>query len=383
MNSLAVHRDFWRGRRVLVTGHTGFKGAWLSFWLTELGAKVAGLALAPATKPNLFELLDLQARMVGIEADINDREVLRQVLYRAQPEVVFHLAAQSLVRSSYKDPVGTIAVNVLGLTCLLDEVRRAPAVRAVVVVTSDKCYENRDWDWGYREIDALGGHDPYSASKGAAEIIAASMRRSFFAPYVAQGHPARIATVRAGNVIGGGDWSADRLVPDIVRGCLGEEGVVRLRNPQAVRAWQHVLEPVAAYMGLAQHLYGNTPGVDQPWNLGPDADAGRTVGEVARGLTAALGRGRIETLEPEDAPHETHLLRLDCSKVRSAFGWRPRFDFHQTIELTAGWYSAWKHGYEVAALTRDQIGMHSSPGKPPVAEEATGSHAVSNGGSVI
>jgi CDP-glucose 4,6-dehydratase len=361
MNGLAVDRDFWRGRRVLVTGHTGFKGAWLSFWLAEFAAEVAGLALAPATKPNLFELLGLQSRMAGVEADINDREALRQVLNRARPEVVFHLAAQSLVRPSYEDPVGTIAANVLGLTCLLDEVRRAPAVQAVVVVTSDKCYENRNWDWGYREIDALGGHDPYSASKAAAEIIAASMRRSFFAPYVAQGHPARIATVRAGNVIGGGDWSVDRLVPDIVRGCLGEEGVVRLRNPQAVRPWQHVLEPVAAYMGLAQQLYRNAPAVDQSWNFGPDGDAGRTVVEVARALTAALGRGRIEMPEHENAPHEARLLRLDCSKVRTTFGWRPRFNFDETIELTARWYSAWKHGHNVPAFTRDQIEMHSSP----------------------
>ena len=224
--------SFWTGRRVVITGQTGFKGAWLAFWLAELGAEVSGLALPPETTPNLHDILDLPTRGRFVHADINDRGALDELIRVARPEVVIHMAAQALVRRSYATPIETFAANVVGVVTLLDVVCRCPDTRAVVVVTSDKAYENMNWPWGYRETDALGGHDPYSASKACAEIAAASMRRGFFGP---GGHPARIATARAGNVIGGGDWAEDRLTPDIVRGCLGSEGVVRLRNPEAVR----------------------------------------------------------------------------------------------------------------------------------------------------
>jgi CDP-glucose 4,6-dehydratase len=343
---------FWAGRRVVITGQTGFKGAWLAFWLAELGAEVSGLALPPDTTPNLHDMLNLPARGNFALADINDRAAVDQMVRRARPEVVIHMAAQALVRRSYAAPIETFAANVVGVVTLLDVVRHCPETRAVVIVTSDKAYENRNWPWGYRETDGLGGHDPYSASKACAEIAVASMRRGFFH---SKGHNARIATVRAGNVIGGGDWAEDRLTPDIVRGCLGAEGVVRLRNPSAVRPWQHVMEPLSAYLMLAKRLYEEPEGFDEAWNIGPDSSENRSVRVVAEALVAALGRGRIEAAPEVDGPHEAHLLRLDCAKAQSRLGWRPRLDFSTTIDLTASWYSAWARGEEMVALTRAQI----------------------------
>lgn len=348
----SITSTFWAGRRVLVTGHTGFKGAWLAFWLAEMGAEVSGLALPPSGEPNLHDILGIAGLGRFVQADINDRAALDALLAEARPEVVVHMAAQSLVRPSYAAPVETFATNLLGTVSLLDAVRRCPEVRSVLVVTSDKAYENREWAWGYRETDALGGHDPYSASKGCAEIATASMRRSFFGP---GRHPARIATVRAGNVIGGGDWSVDRLVPDIVRGCLGEEGVVRLRNPGAVRPWQHVLEPLSAYLLLAERLCTAPEGIDEAWNIGPDAAENRPVREVAEAVVAALGRGRIEPAPDSGAPHEAHLLTLDCAKARAVLGWRPKLDFSACVEMTAAWYAAWARGEDMRAVTRAQI----------------------------
>ncbi|WP_298885007.1 CDP-glucose 4,6-dehydratase [uncultured Bradyrhizobium sp.] len=348
--------DFWRGKRVLVTGHTGFKGAWLSLWLTKLGAAVTGYSLAPKTNPSLFELTGLGGQLSSnISADINDQHRLGAALTSSSPEIVFHLAAQALVRDSYSDPVGTFATNVGGVATLLDSVRRCPSVRAVVVVTSDKCYENREWVWPYREIDRLGGRDPYSASKGCAEIATRSMQLSFFAPYAAEGHPARIASVRAGNVIGGGDWANDRLVPDIVRGCLGPDAEVRLRNPNAIRPWQHVLEPLGAYLEIAEKLALGHPGIDEAWNIGPEIDENRPVIQVAEALAAALGVGRVVCEKREGDPHEATLLQLDCQKAKSQLRWRPRLQFADAIRYTADWYAAWKREQNMAALTRAQI----------------------------
>jgi CDP-glucose 4,6-dehydratase len=355
LEDVEVDPAFWQGRRVLVTGHTGFKGAWLSLWLSQLGAQVSGIALAPESSPSLFELARLDGVMASRIADINDRAALDEVIAAFDPQIVFHLAAQALVRASYADPVATFATNVGGVVSLLDAVRRAPSVQAVVVVTSDKCYDNREWPWGYRESDALGGRDPYSASKGCAEIAAASMRSSFFAPYAPGGHPARIATVRAGNVIGGGDWSPDRLVPDIVRSILGPPGEVVLRNPNAIRPWQHVLEPLAAYLLIAQRLAEQAPGMDDAWNIGPDAADIRAVRDVAQALLAALGRGRMVEAADPNGPHEARLLALDCAKARTVLGWRPRLSFAECMDWTASWYGAWHEGRDVAAITREQI----------------------------
>jgi CDP-glucose 4,6-dehydratase len=349
---MLVTPAFWAGRRVLITGHTGFKGAWLATWLAGLGAELSGLALPPTTTPNLHDLMGVARLGRFVTSDINDRPSLDALMAREQPEIVIHMAAQALVRDSYAAPVATFAANVLGTVSLLDAVRRCPATRAVVVVTSDKAYENHEWSRGYREDDAMGGHDPYSASKGCAELAAASMRRSFFGP---AGHPARIATLRAGNVIGGGDWSADRLVPDIIRGCLGPAGEVLLRNPGAVRPWQHVLEPLAAYLLIAERLCTAPDGIDEAWNIGPDSAENRPVLDVAHAVVAALGRGHIRLAPDPAALHEAQLLMLDCAKARHSLGWRPRLDFAATVALTADWYGAWHRDQDVAAVTRAQI----------------------------
>jgi CDP-glucose 4,6-dehydratase len=347
--------EFWRGRRVLVTGHTGFKGAWLCAWLEKMGAVLKGVALPPETDPSLFTLLGLSERFESELFDIADGARLTRSLTTFQPEVVLHLAAQAIVRASYDAPVATFATNVVGTAALLEAVRRTPSVKSVVIVTSDKCYENREWKRGYREDDRLGGRDPYSASKGCAEIVARSMQLSFFVPYAPKGHPARISTVRAGNVIGGGDWSRDRLIPDIVRGCLGSDGVVDIRNPGAVRPWQHVLEPLAGYLCVAERLTIAPDGVDQPWNFGPDDSASRPVLEVARAIVEVLGRGRIEVPVSADAPHEAQMLYLDSTKARQILGWQPLFDFDEAIGVTAAWYLAWARGENVRTVTSAQI----------------------------
>ncbi|GAA0306523.1 CDP-glucose 4,6-dehydratase [Sphingomonas oligophenolica] len=349
---LVVDPAFWSERRVFVTGHTGFKGAWLTFWLRRMGAGVTGYALPPCTTPTLFGLLGLPQDHF---ADICDTAALDAAIRAARPEIVLHLAAQALVRPSFDDPVGTFAANVVGTAALLDSVRRTDGVRAVIIVTSDKCYENREWAWGYREVDRLGGHDPYSASKGAAEIVTASMRQSYFAPYKARGHPARIASVRAGNVIGGGDWSTDRLVPGIVRSILTGDGSVTLRKPGAVRPWQHVLDPVAAYLGLAQRLYEGDAGTDEAFNFGPADDDARQVVEVAEAMIAAFGQGHILIDSPPDQPHEANLLRLDCSKAVAQLCWHPRWNFADAAMNTASWYAQHAKGEDVTAITTAQI----------------------------
>ena len=354
-----MNRAFWQGRRVFLTGHTGFKGAWLAAWLDRMGAEVTGFSLAPEGEHNLWRLLGLTG-VRSVIGDISDRAALGRAMAGARPEIVLHLAAQALVRRSYREPVQTFAANVMGVANLLDAARDLPDLRAVVIVTSDKCYDNVEQIWGYRESDALGGRDPYSASKGAAEIVAASMAQSFFLPGRADGHPARIATARAGNVIGGGDWSEDRLVPDIVRGCLGPEGAVTLRAPGSVRPWQHVLEPLRGYLMLAERLHAGEDAAAGGWNFGPDRRDERSVAEVAGAIVAALGHGRIVTDPAAATLHEAKLLRLDCTKARLGLGWEPVLDFAGTVRLTAGWYAGWASGRDAPALCRDQIATYET-----------------------
>ncbi|WP_171133169.1 MULTISPECIES: CDP-glucose 4,6-dehydratase [unclassified Ruegeria] len=355
-----VNPNFWTGKRVLVTGHTGFKGAWLTLWLNQMGAEVTGVSLLPDSTPNLWDLSG-QSDVEHHQIDIRDRSALINVVQGTKPDIVLHLAAQSLVRRSYQDPAGTFATNVMGTVHLLEAIAAAKTVQACVIVSSDKCYENREDGRSFVETDPMGGLDPYSGSKGCTELATQAMRHSFFAPYAQGGHPCRIASARAGNVIGGGDWSEDRLVPDIIRGCLGDEGRVEIRSPNAVRPWQHVLEPLRGYLMLAEGLYAQHDGHDSGWNFGPDQSDERPVIDVAQALTSALGQGRIEIDMPEDAPYESTTLRLDSSRARQ-IGWAPKLNFEETIRMVADWYAGWSRGDDVTALCLSQINDYQNRG---------------------
>lgn len=350
MEAVALDAAFWRDRKVLVTGHTGFKGAWLALWLRQLGARVVGYALAPPTRPSLFETARAGEGIVSLTGDVRDLERLAAMVAEHRPEVVFHLAAQALVRESYADPVATYATNVLGTVHLLEALRRAGCARAAVNVTSDKCYENREWIWPYRESDPMGGHDPYSASKGAAELVAAAWRRSFF-----DGHgTALLASARAGNVIGGGDWAADRLIPDIVRALIAGRDV-DIRSPGSVRPWQHVLDALGGYVLLAGHmLQTGDRRFAEGWNFGPaDSDA-RPVGWIVERMLSAWGRGGWKR---DEAPqvHEAHLLRLDCSKARAALGWRPAWQLETALEKIVTWHQAVDRGEDARTISLNQL----------------------------
>lgn len=352
----------WQGRDVLVTGHTGFKGGWLCLWLQQLGARVHGYALAPPTQPNLFDAYGLERLLESdTRADLADRDALRQCLGKTRPSVVFHLAAQSLVRESYAEPVSTFATNVMGTAHLLQAVRESDCVRAVVVATTDKVYENHETGRAFREGDALGGNDPYSASKAACEITTASFRASFFT----SDNAARIATARAGNVIGGGDWAADRLVPDCLRAFAAGEAV-HLRYPHAVRPWQHVLEPLSGYLKLGQALLAaDGMSFARAWNFGPATTDDASVGTVARQLAALWGgSARVGADVGTDHPHEAGLLRLDSELAARQLGWRPRWDLSQALAMTVAWQQCWLAGGDVAELGRTQIQHHMDSAGP-------------------
>jgi len=324
-------REFWRDRSVVVTGHTGFKGGWLVTWLLDLGARVTGYALTPHTTPSYFVRCGLAERVTSHVADVRDAEALQGALATARPSVVFHLAAQPIVRLSYRAPLETISINVLGTATLLEAIRHTPSVEAVVVVTSDKCYENIERPQGYLETDPLGGHDPYSASKAAAELIASAYRRSFFAE-----RGPRVATVRAGNVIGGGDWAADRLVPDAMRALVAGDPI-RVRNPAAVRPWEHVLEPLGGYLRLAERLAGSERFAGA-WNFGPrDSDA-VPVGVLADLIVGQWEGAHWESTPEDKPPHEAGLLRLDWTKARTQLGWHPGLTLKEAVAVTVRWY---------------------------------------------
>lgn len=344
-----VSPAFWRGRRVLVTGHTGFKGGWLSLWLQSMGADVCGFALPPATAPALFHVADVARGMHSILGDVRDHEKLRQTVAAARPDIVLHLAAQPLVPYSYAEPVETFSTNVMGTVNLLEACRHQPGLKAVVVVSSDKCYENREQRWGYRETDPMGGHDPYSASKGCTELVVASYRRSFLA---ARG--VALASARAGNVIGGGDWTPSRLVPDALAAFARGEAVV-LRNPDAIRPWQHVLEPLAGYLLLAQRLFEHGEAFAEGWNFGPDEADARTVGWIADTLAAGWGGGAAWRASDEPRIHEAHTLKLECTKARARLGWRPRWKAEDAVSRSLAWYQAWRAGADMHRYTLDEI----------------------------
>jgi CDP-glucose 4,6-dehydratase len=332
--------SFFKDKRVFITGHTGFKGSWLSLWLLKQGAAIKGYALEPNTSPALFELLGLKEDIDSVIADIRDAKRLADEIGSFKPEIVFHLAAQPLVRVAYQEPVLTYETNVLGTAHLYEAIRRIDGIRAVVCVTSDKCYENKEWSWGYREIEALGGHDPYSASKACQEIVTASYRNSYFHPAeYEKSHRTAIASARAGNIIGGGDWSKDRLIPDCARALSKGETII-IRNPQAVRPWQHVLDPLAGYLILAQRLLERGAAYAEPWNFGPNDSIPLTVEELVRKCIAIWGKGDYR-IAKEKQPHEARHLRLDASKASERLGFRPLFSQEEAISETMQWYKSY------------------------------------------
>ena len=350
-----VNRDFWKGKRVFVTGHTGFKGSWLSLWLHSLGAEVTGYSLAPPTDPSLFALADLAKRIRSIEGDIRDFQSLLGSMNQCRPEVVIHMAAQAIVRKSYKDPLETYSTNVMGTVNLLEAIRRTGGVKVAVNVTSDKCYENKEWLWGYRETDPMGGFDPYASSKGCAELITAAYRRSFFNPSEIEKHGVGVASVRAGNVIGGGDWAVDRLIPDIMTSFLNGKPVL-IRSPKAIRPWQHVLDPLSGYLLLVEKLYKQRPEFADAWNFGPLDDDSKPVSWIVEHIAALWGNGARFEIDQNDNPHEATYLKLDCTKAKNLLGWKPRLDIHQALDWTVSWYKQYKDNpYSVYDFTLYQI----------------------------
>jgi CDP-glucose 4,6-dehydratase len=343
-----MFNNIYHNVSVLITGHTGFKGSWLALWLSQLGARVTGYSLLPPTQPNHFQLLDID--IVSVIGDVRDAEKLKQVLKERKPHIVFHLAAQSIVRLSYKNPVETFTSNVMGTINLLEASRDSGTIQAIVNVTSDKCYENREWPWGYREIDSVGGYDPYSASKGCSEIITSCWRNSFFnLKDYGNSHQTLLASGRSGNVIGGGDWADDRLIPDIMRAVSKDEEVM-IRNPRATRPWQHVLEPLSGYLLLGQKLLEGQKEFAEAWNFGPCEERSVTVGEIVEQVKKAWPKIRYEIREVLDQPHEAGMLSLDCSKARAVLQWSPTWNGNTTVENTVKWYRAFYESEEVRSL---------------------------------
>ena len=353
LESVAMNPQFWRNKKVLLTGHTGFKGSWLSLWLQSLGADVLGFSLPPPTDPSLYVLAGVERGMRCVEGDIRDLQHIGKVTREFQPEIVFHLAAQSLVRHSYSDPVGTYATNVLGTAHVLEAAREVSSIRAIVVVTTDKCYENQEDGRAYRETDPLGGFDPYSSSKASAELVTAAYRNSFLAGR------AGVASARAGNVIGGGDWALDRLIPDVVRGVF-ENHEVLIRNPHSIRPWQHVLEPLQGYLLLAEKLYDDPSRFSQGWNFGPDESDSVPVALLLEKLGQCWGPGMTWRIDNGQHHHEAKYLRLDSSKARTTLGWRPRWKLDEALEATAQWYKALQLQKNAASFTLEQIRAYQS-----------------------
>jgi CDP-glucose 4,6-dehydratase len=352
--------NFYRDRRVFVTGHTGFKGSWLTQWLLELGAQIRGYSLLAPSEPSLFAVLRLERDIDSVIADIRDGERIRKAMNEFKPEVVFHLAAQPLVRVSYEEPRLTYETNVIGTLSVYEAVRSCESVRAVVSVTTDKCYENQEWLWGYREDDLLGGYDPYSSSKACAELMTRAYRNSFFNPRsYGHSHRVAIATARAGNVIGGGDWAKDRLLPDAVRSIMADEPV-RIRNPKAIRPWQHVLEPLSGYLRLAEILLRDGTGFGDAWNFGPDESDCISVEHVVSSFLQLWQRTKGYLADGSEQLHEAGYLRLDSSRARQLLQWKPRWKIEEAIVRTVDWYKTFYKAEDPGDLTRTQIHSYES-----------------------
>ena len=347
-----MNGSFWQSRRVLITGHTGFKGSWLSLWLQCLGARVVGYALDPPTRPNLFEVAKVADGMSSIAGDVLNKNDLHRIIVEHQPEVVFHLAAQSLVRESYRKPVETFSTNVMGLVHLLEAVRTIGGVRAVVCVTSDKCYQNREWVWGYREDEPMGGYDPYSSSKGCSELVAAAYRNSFFNESEYSQHGIAVATARAGNVIGGGDWAKDRLLPDLIRSVISGQDII-LRNPHAIRPWQHVLDPLAGYLMLAECLFKEGPRFGEAWNFAPAES--HTVSQVVGQLLSLWGSQVCARHDQSHQPHEDHYMILDSTKARVKLEWKPILDLTASLSWIVEWVKRFQSGADMRSVIESQI----------------------------
>lgn len=349
-----INKKFWQGKKVFITGHTGFKGSWLCLWLNSLGAKVTGYSLHPPTQPSLFELCRVNELVTTVIGDIRDVELLTKTMLAAQPEIVIHMAAQALVRDSYKSPVDTYAINVMGTVHILEAVRACKSVRAIVNVTTDKCYENKEWAWGYRENEPMGGYDPYSNSKGCSELVTASYRSSFFNPEDYKKHGVGVATARAGNVIGGGDWAIDRLIPDCINALLQHEKI-RIRNPHSIRPWQYVLEPLSGYLMLAQNLYEHGEIFAEGWNFGPNDNDAKQVEWIVQKMCEAWGDNATYEVDKGNYPHEAHYLKLDCSKAKIKLNWQPRWNLEQALEKIIEWVRAYQKRMNMRDICLQQI----------------------------
>jgi CDP-glucose 4,6-dehydratase len=352
-----LNRSFWRGRRVLLTGHTGFKGSWLSLWLDALGAEVTGYALAPPSRPSLFEQANLAKTVRSICADIRDFERLKTAIGDCAADVVIHMAAQSVVRRGYEDPLETYSSNVMGTVHVLEAIRQLQQPCAVVIVTSDKCYSNREWVWGYRENEPMGGRDPYSNSKGCAELVTTAYREAFFPPASLNRHGVAIASARAGNAIGGGDWTSDQLIPDLMRAFLAGQSCL-IRNSSAIRPWQFVLEPLRGYLMLAERLAEDASHFACGWNFGPNEADSKPVGWVADELVRLWGEGASWSCDARIHPPETHFLKLDASKARACLKWHPVLPLHQALDWIVDWYRGFQMGADLGSLTRAQINRY-------------------------
>ena len=351
---MSFNTRFWNGKTVFLTGHTGFKGSWLALWLLKLGARVHGYSLSPPTVPNMFDVIDIKSSLSSHTiSDIRDLDSLRSAVSKAEPDILIHMAAQPIVRDSYRMPVETYATNVMGTINVLEAARAIDCVKSVVCVTTDKCYENKEWFWGYRENEPLGGYDPYSSSRACAEIAVSSWRRSFFGD--GGRHQAAVATARAGNVIGGGDWAKDRLVPDCIKAIIRGEKII-VRSPYSIRPWQHVLDPLSGYLVLARKLYEDGYKYAEAWNFGPNSDDERPVEYVVSEICKAYGGSAgFEIVQNPDQPHEAAYLKLDCSKSRAMLGWEPKWNLNKAVEKTVEWVKAWRNNADMRKFSESQI----------------------------